>query len=288
MQIEEQIRSLSFFEGPLEITPVSGGITNRNFFVDEQKSRYFVRVCEEAHSLGIDRRNERVCQQAAAAADISPHILHIEDGILVIEHLDARTLSPEDVGEPNVLNRLAATVRRLHDACDDLVGEMLYFCPFQTIRTYTTTARQLGAQVPQKIDKMLKELPMLSRQLSPFRPVLCHNDLLAANILDDGEKLWLVDWEYAGMGNPLFDLAGISSNCQFNDDQERQLLDAYAGTAGAPLQRELRILKTVSLLRESLWAIIQTVASQIEFDYEQYAAENLAAFEVARGNIDTH
>jgi thiamine kinase-like enzyme len=114
---------------------------------------------------------------------------------------------------------------------------------------------------------------------------LCHNDLLPANILDDGNELWLVDWEYAGIGNPLFDLAGVSSNARLSDEAEAALLEAYAGPVDPRIRREVRILKTVSLLREALWSVIQTVTSRIEFDYERYTAANLAAYEEARRRL---
>src|SRR5207244_398033 len=101
-------------------------------------------------------------------------------------------------------------------------------------RTYARTARALGARLPGDIDDLLEDARRLSRRIAPFRPVLCHNDLLAANILDDGAQVWLVDWEYAGIGHPLFDLAGISANCALAENLEVALLDAYRGGAVDP------------------------------------------------------
>src|SRR5581483_3768020 len=98
-------------------------------------------------------------------------------------------------------------LRRLHGAWDALAGEVLYFCPFQTVRTYAQTAARLGAGMPHDVAAILEDARGLSRRIAPFRPVLCHNDLLSANLIDDGRRLWLVDWEYAGIGHPLFDLA---------------------------------------------------------------------------------
>ncbi len=281
----DQFQSLKCWQGPITLEPVSGGITNRNYLVKDDGSSYLLRVCEDRSLLGIDRRNERICQQAAHRAGISPAVVHFEDGILVSDFVIARTLAVDDVRNPDMVQRLAGCLRQLHGARDQLVGEMLYFCPFQTVRTYTFNATGLQAELPPDIDALLDDARSLASELRPFHPVLCHNDLLAANMLDDGVRLWLVDWEYAGIGNPLFDLASVSANCGLPAELERLLLESYFGTADSQTIRELRILKTVSLLREALWAVIQTVASEIEFNYVRYAAENLAAFREARSQL---
>jgi thiamine kinase-like enzyme len=125
----------------------------------------------------------------------------------------------------------------------------------------------------------------LSRTIAPFQPVLCHNDLLAANLIDDGDRVWLVDWEYAGMGHPLFDLAGVSANCAFPEPLELALLMEYRGLVDPRDVRELRVLKAMSLLREALWSVIQTVASDIDFDYHAYADDNFTAYREARTRL---
>ncbi len=124
---------------------------------------------------------------------------------------------------------------------------------------------------------MLADCDRLAREIGPFVPVLCHNDLLAANFLDDGQDLWLVDWEYAGMGHPMFDLANLATNGGFSEDEEADLLRYYQGEDSVSPRdlMELRILRRISLLREVLWALIQTVASDIEFDYQDYADRHL-------------
>lgn len=128
----------------------------------------------------------------------------------------------------------------------------------------------------------------MSRRIAPFVPALCHNDMLPANILDDGRRVWLVDWEYAGFGHPLFDLAGVSANCQFTASLDAAFLAAYRESEGADSRdiRELRILKAMSLLREALWSVIQTVASDLAFDYREYAETNFRAHREASGAVE--
>lgn len=283
---EKRIRALNCWQGPISIEPLGGGITNLNYHVCDAIRSFAVRLCEDKSELGIDRRNERVCQQAAAQAGVSPEVVHFDDGILVTRFVEARTLTDDDLRDRRMLSRLAVVLRRLHDFRENLIGEMLYFCPFQTVRTYTANARRLGAQLPADIDDLLEDTQRMSREITAFHPTLCHNDLLAANVMDAGEKLWLVDWEYAGIGNPLFDLAGISANCRLSEELETDFLKAYCDTLSEHTRFEIRILKTVSLLREALWSVIQTVTSSIEFDYTQYAADNIAAYKNARQQLD--
>src|SRR5262249_43134553 len=152
-----------------------------------------------------------VCQQAAASRGLAPEVVHHEPGLLVSRFIEGRALTVADVREPDVLARLAALLRRLHGSWDAMTGEVLYFCPFQAVRTYTRSAARLGAERPVEIDTLLDDARRLSHRIAPFRPTLCHNDLLLANLIDDGRGLWLVDWEYAGIGHLLFDLANLAA-----------------------------------------------------------------------------
>jgi thiamine kinase-like enzyme len=282
----DQVAALSCWSGAITCEALAGGLTNRNYLVRDGGQQFVARLCDDRQFLGIDRRNERLCQIAAGEAGVTPEVTHFEQGILVSRFLDARTLADDDLQELDLLQRLAQIIRQIHSASDRLTGELLFFCPFQTVRTYTQTARDHGAVLPPDIDLLVEDSRKLSHQMSPFRPTLCHNDLLAANIMDDGDRLWIVDWEYGGIGNPLFDLAGVSANAGLSNQMEVHLLEAYTGSVSDTLLHEVRILKTASLLRESLWAVIQTVMSDFDFDYAEYATENFAKYRQARLDLD--
>ena len=118
--------------------------------------------------------------------------------------------------------------------------------------------------------------------------VFGHNDLLAANLLDDGDRLWLIDWEYAGFNTPLFDLGGLASNNELNESDERWLLEAYFES---PVTDELWIryqaMKTASLLRETLWSMISELHSSIDFDYAQYTRDNLSRYDQSYQEFQT-
>jgi thiamine kinase-like enzyme len=283
--LRHRLRKQQFGRGAVAIERVAGGLSNHNFVVRTGGASYFARMCHPRSLLGIDRRNEVVCHDLASGLGIAPELIHHEEGLIVTRFIDGKTLAPADVRETGMIERLGSLLGKLHGAWDGLTGEILYFCPFQTVRTYARTAVRLKASVPADLGELLDDTRQLSRRIAPFRPVLCHNDLLPANLIDDGARLWLVDWEYAGAGHPLFDLANASANVGLADDQERVLLKAYRGYVDPRDLDELRIFRAVSLLREALWSMIQSVASDIDFDYRAYAAEILTAFREARGRL---
>eukprot|EP00913_Durusdinium_trenchii_P028337 g26565.t1 len=285
--ITETIRALGCWKNPIHIEPISGGITNRNFLVVDGEQRFVVRVCEDRRFLGIDRNNERLCQIAAQQAGVSPELVRSENGMLVTRFIDGPTIAA-GTPDPPLIERLADLLRRLHACRESMTGELLFFCPFQTVRTYAATARTLAAPLPDDIDDLLNDAKTLSRDIEPYHPTLCHNDLLPANILDEGDRLWLIDWEYAGIGNPLFDLASLSANCRFGSDDDKRLVEAYSPAAPAEILPQIRSLKAVSLLREALWAAIQTVKSDFEFDYAAYAQDNFSAFRATRLHGNPH
>ena len=274
----QRIRDLPLWSGPITLERISGGITNRNYRVREGSRQFVARIGEELLVLGVDRRNERLCHQAAERLGVAPPIAYAANGVMVTHYIESRTLDPSSAREPGFAPRLAKLLKQLHDGWDGLEGELFFFSPFQVNRTYVTTSRKLGAELPHDIDWMLEATRDLSRTLAPYVPTLCHCDMLPANVLDDGNRVWIVDWEYAGMGHPLFDLAGFSINCHYTNDLEHEFLTAYRGEFRETDLRELHVLKIASLLRESLWAVVQTVASTLDFNYREYALIHFEKF----------
>ena len=280
-----RLEGLSCWQGPIDIRPLEGGITNRNFVVRDGARSFVARLCEERRHLGIDRANESRCQQAAAAEGIAPQVVLAADGVLVSEFVSGRTLDAAALADEKSLRSVAEVLHRLHDSRQRLTGELLYVCPFQTVRTYLQTAQRLGARGANAIEADVREATEMAGQLATFQPTLCHNDLLPANWILDDQRLWLVDWEYAGIGNPLFDLASVVANANLKAEAQAWLLETYDGQVRSARVDELQILLVVSQLREGLWALIQTVASDLDFDYAEYAAQCFDAYRTARRQL---
>jgi thiamine kinase-like enzyme len=277
-----RIRSLPLWSGPIVLERLDGGITNRNYLVQDANEQFVARIGEELLVLGIDRRNELQCHRAAQSLGVAPPLVFGDNGVLVSRYISSRTLDPAGAREPGFAPKLARVLRQLHAGYDGLIGELLFFSPFQASRTYVATSRRLGAELPSDIDLMLETTRKLSRTIAAYVPTLCHNDMLPANVLDDGGRVWIVDWEYAGMGHPLFDLAGFSVNCGYSDDQDVEFLESYHGEFRPRDLYELRVLKAASLLRDALWGVVQTVASDLEFDYREYARIHFEKFRESR------
>ncbi len=144
-ELIERLRKLGLVRGPFSIERIPGGLSNHNFAVRTGGQSYFARICQELPLLGIDRRNEIVCHQAASLRGLAPEIIHHERGLLVTRFVEGRTLDPLAIREPAMLPRLAALLGHLHEGWDPLTGEVLYFCAFQTVRTYARTAARLKA-----------------------------------------------------------------------------------------------------------------------------------------------
>jgi thiamine kinase-like enzyme len=228
------------------------------------------------------RFNELAAARAAHEAGLTPEVIYAAEGFLVSRFVPGRTLGPEDVRAAEQLARVVALLRRCHeDVPRHLQGPALIFWVFQVLRQYL---RRLGAQRESFEGVALGLLADRARQLElavgPVTIVFGHNDLLAANLIDDGERLWLIDWDYAGFNSPLFDLANLASNNEFTPEQEMQLLHNYFGAGvDEAIRRGFAAMQCASLLRESLWGAVSRHTSTIDFDYAGYARKYLRRFE---------
>ncbi|MCY4227569.1 MAG: phosphotransferase [Gammaproteobacteria bacterium] len=281
--IIDQIKRLGLWDGPVEPEPVSGGITNENFVVESGGRRYFVRTGEDIPVHGILRFNELAASQAAYAAGLSPAVIYHEPGIMVLEHIEGMTFSEEDVCKTSNLERILPLVRTCHQEIPrHLRGPVLMFWVFHVVRDYAATLEADGSRMKSKLPELLDLAQKLEEAVGPVDIVFGHNDLLAANFIDDGKRLWLIDFDYAGFNSPLFDLGGLASNNGLDENQERWLLESYFEK---PVDERLWVaysaMKCTSLLRESMWSMVSEIHSALDVDYQSYTEENLARFETA-------
>lgn len=279
--LQKKIQTLPCWSGPVDPLPVDGGITNFNFTVTDRGEQFLVRLGQDIPHHQIMRFNERAASRAAAESGLAPEVIHADEQALVIRFIQGRTLHAEDLRDVSTLKRVIPVVTACHDRLKHhLRGPALAFWVFHVIRDYAKTLQEAGSRVNTELPRFLEAAEALEQAVMPVTLVFAHNDLLPENFIDDGEKIWLVDWEYAGFNSPLFDLGGLSSNAGLDPEQEELLLEAYFQ---APVQDELRYrylaMKTASLLRETLWSLVSEIYSQIDFDYQSYSDANLRAFE---------
>jgi thiamine kinase-like enzyme len=231
----------------------------------------------------VVRANELAASRAAHLAGLSPKVVHAEPGILVLDFIEGRTFTPEDVRKPANIERLIDMVRRCHrDIPQFLRGPGAMFWVFHVVRDYGHTLREGDSRHTPLLPDLLARAAQLEAAVGPIDVVFGHNDLLAANFIDDGKRLWLVDWEYAGFNSPLFDLGGLASNSELSPVQAEQALSLYFGKpVDDDLRRRAAAMTAASLLRETMWSMVSEIHSTVDFDYAAYTAENLRRFESA-------
>ncbi|MCP4329348.1 MAG: phosphotransferase [Alphaproteobacteria bacterium] len=274
---------LSIWSGTVEPEPLTGGITNTNFTVVDRGEKFVVRIGDDIPVHGVLRVNELAASRAAFAAGVSPEVVYAEPGVLVLRFIDGKTYAAEDVRRDGALERIVPLVKRVHtEIPNHFAGATPAFWVFQVLRDYRRSLRAGNSRMIGDLPRLESIADELEDAVGPVRIVFGHNDLLPANFIDSGDRLWLVDWDYAGFNSPLFDLANLASNNELNEARERWLLETYFESAvDDRLWHRYSAMKCASLLREGMWSMISEIHSTLEFDYVAYTAENMARFERA-------
>jgi thiamine kinase-like enzyme len=275
--------ALPIWDGQATAVPLGGGITNLNVLVTDARRQAVVRIGNDIPVHQIMRFNELAASHAAQAAGVSPAVLYHEPGALVIDFVQGRTMTAADLRQPDLLDQALQLVLRTHrDLPRRLRGPALTFWVFQVLRDYAATLKDGGSRHIPALPGLLAEAEALEQAVGRIDMVFGHNDLLPGNFLHDGTRMWLIDWDYAGWGSPLFDLGGLSANCGLDASQEEWLLHHYFGhPPDADLWRRYRAMKAAAALREAMWSMVQEIHSELDFDYQAYTAEYLATYRTA-------
>lgn len=263
--------------------PLSGGITNSNFAIEENGEKFVARISGDIPVHCILRANELAVSIAAFKAGISPEVYHHEPGALVIRWVEGKTLTPSDIQNDKILPRILETVKKCHHEIPlHLKGVSPLFWVFQIIRDYAGTLYGDKSRMTARLPGLISRSQTLETVVGPTELIFGHNDLLAANFLDAGDKIWLIDWDYGGFNSPLFDLGGLASNNELTPEQENRLLEAYfEKPVTDELHRRYTAMKCASLLRETMWSMVSEIHSPLDFDFAAYTQENLDRFEQA-------
>jgi thiamine kinase-like enzyme len=280
--IQTRIKALPIWRGTIRLTPLVGGLSNLSFTVTDDSGKYVVRAARDFPFHHVFRDREVMSARAAHAAGFAPEVVHAEPGLMVSRFIEGRVLAAEDIRA--AIPRIAELVHRFHhDMPDRLAGAGFIFWAFHVNRDYIRQLRELGNTDKTGLTRWHAINAELEAAQIALPVIVGHHDLLPANFIDDGAHLWLIDYEYAGFGTAMFDLANLSSNSAFDAAQSQALLDAYFGRA--PDEATLRAhaaMECASLLREGLWSLISLAHLQAAgADYSAYAAENFARLEAA-------
>ena len=286
MTPQDRIKALPIWKGPVQAEPLRGGITNLNFVVQDADKKAVVRCGDDIPVHQILRSLELSASRAAHLAGVSPAVLYHEPGILVIEFIEGKTLTAADMRQSTLLEQAVTLIKRAHQTIPHhLRGPAQMFWPFHVIRNYAATLREGQSLHQDHLPSLLTQAEKLERTIGPIDLIFGHNDLLAANFLDDGDRLWLIDWDYAGFNSPLFDLGGLAANNDLNVDQEAYVLERYFGNVDPDLWSRYRAMKAAAALRETLWSMVSELHPKLDFDFASYTRTNLAAYQAAYENL---
>jgi len=272
LTIDEAIARVPMWQGKaVRHSPLGGGITNENFRVEVDGEAFVVRLAgKDTELLGIDREHEFAAHSAAAKLGIAPEIVHFirPEGYLITRFVAGRPIPAEDMRKPENVRRAAAALRQVHG----MPAVKGTFSAFAVVDAYTELGRRHHASFPEDFAWLLERKREIAEAVRPeaASPRPCHNDLLNGNFLDDGE-LRILDWEYAGMGDPFFDLANFAVNHEFSDEEDHILLKSYFGEVARGRLARLKLMKVMSDFREAMWGVVQSGISALDFDFAGYA-----------------
>ncbi len=270
--------------GPLggEPVPLDGGITNRNYRVRFGEDEYVVRLPgKDTALLGIDRSAERAANEAAARLGIAPAVAAGDERSLVTRFIVGGPVDADGLrSDPGLVAR---ALRAFHDS--GTVLPTRFWVP-ELLEDYATIVAERGGTLPKAYPAVQDVAARIAAAVPLAEPVACHNDLLPANLLAvAGGGILLVDWEYAGMGHPLFDLGNLAVNNEFDEAAEDRLLEAYDGTPPDDGRRAaLKLMRIMSDAREGAWGVVQGVISELDFDFAEYADKHFDRLADAAGD----
>jgi thiamine kinase-like enzyme len=290
---ESRIAELSIWQGKPRIEPLLGGLSNLSFAVSDNGGKYVARAAQDFPFHNVRRERELMIARAAHAAGFAPEVVYAEPGITVTRFVEGKAFTDVDV-RANV-ERIARIMRRFHDEMPaHVTGEAFVFWVFRVIRDYVQTLKTSRNPLAARLPELLEVNEELETAQVPLRVTFGHNDLLPANIIDTGDQLWLIDFEYAGFSSAMFDLANLASNAGLDAAQSDALLEEYFGMPPNENSRMAHAaMQCASLLREALWSLVSEMyLSAPGADYNAYARHNFAKFDAAlaayRGRFERH
>jgi thiamine kinase-like enzyme len=279
-ELTEVVARLAALLGPRVggIEPLTGGITNRNYHVNFGGTDYVVRLPgKDTDLLGIDREAERIATKTAAELGIGPSVAAMLErpACLVTSFIRGREMTSKELRERDTIAEVARALRSFHTSGTRLP---VTFNAFAIAESYAESADRLGIGLPEGFEAARDRARQVKSAVADHpdhAPVACHDDLLTANFMHDGEQVQIIDWEYAGMGDRFFDLGNFAVNNDFDEEDEEWLLEAYFHeTPDARRRAALKLFRFMSDLREAMWGVLQSGVSEIAFDFSGYASKH--------------
>ncbi len=290
---QTRIQALPIWQASIDVSPLHGGLSNESFVVTHAGERYVVRFGQDFPFHHVFRDREVMAARAAHAAGFAPELVHAEPGVMVSRFIDGKTYGEADVQDNQ--EDIAKLMRRFHETMAPHVsGAGFIFWVFHVIRDYAGTLAAGDSRMSAELPRYLELARALEDPQVPMPIVYGHHDLLPANFIHDGSRLWLIDFEYAGFGTAMFDLAGATSNAGFDAALTTDFMTCYLGQKpDAAVMQSHAAMQCASLLREAMWSMVSELYLNAPgVDYVAYTTENLErlaqsldAYQTAYGKV---
>ncbi|NQV61183.1 MAG: phosphotransferase [Alphaproteobacteria bacterium] len=280
-QARRQAMELDFWNGPVTAQSLPGSLTSHDFLVEDGVGQYIVRIGDDRPEHALFKYNEIAVSQAAHDAGLSPALLHHEPGALIFEYLaDAARMDAAALGQDANMDRFTGLLGQCHL---DLPGHLEVpgpmFWVFHLNRRYARIMVQHGGRMAPSVARLMALNDELETAIGPIQPVFCHNDLVAEKILDDGQRIWLTDWEFGGWNDGLYDLASLAVNLDLDAAAADEMLRRYRRLndedPDQASRRRFKAWKCAALIWAVLWGGVSEMFAELEFDFAAYSRQRL-------------
>ena len=271
-QLEKKLQDLPFFKGNIDLKFFDGLMTNDSYLAYNDNNKYVVKVGGDKKHFGVIRSNEIEASKAGYKAGISPEIIYYDERILIFQYIHSHTLTPVEMREKKVLKKIISLIKivqnkvknclKLPHTSNDI---------FQMLNNKVFHLKEKNSPYMDKINKFIKHIAIFEKKTQSFELVFAHNDYYHKNILDDGKKFWLIDWEFSGFNPSFLDLANLSKNNELSEGDDNFILAEYFGDSVTSSSiYKFQAFKCISLLNELLWSMVSEIFSEKIFDYKSY------------------
>ena len=280
-QLEKKLQDLPFFKGDIELKFFEGFMTNDSYLAYNDNNKYVVKIGGDKKHYGVIRSHEIEASKAGYRAGISPEVIYYDDRILIFKYIQSTTLTPEKMREKKILKKIIYLIKIVQNkVINYLKGPYASVDIFQMINKKIFYLKEKNSPYIDKINKFIKHIAIFEKETHSFELVLAHNDYYHKNILNDGKKLWLVDWEFSGFNSPLLDLANVSKNSELSEDEDHFILEEFYGDLlTSSLKYNFQVMKCSSKLNNVLWSMISEIFAEKVFDYVSYTDKMLERYE---------
>lgn len=286
-ELVRRISDLPCFKHVLNVEALTCGLTNESFKVTDSDGVFVTRFSCDIAILGISREIEVNCHKSAAALGITPEIVFSEPGVLVYRYVDGETLTPETAGTDLVLEAVVDSLKILHNPMSEPHGRLFFVSPYHSIVKHARAIREHRIHMRRDLEQYMSITSKLYDRLPASTPSLCHADLVGENIVFDGTKAWLIDWEYGGIGDPHFDLGWFSVASELSVESCHKLLRLYYGRDSDERFGAFNDMRILCALRDALWGVVQTHNSSLDNDYQAHAEKYFAVFDSLLSSSDS-